>query len=146
MKNEQIINKSENITFYKEKQRSKKLIEQFVLESGLVVCDYEQSSNISLLKVIIDDVVLNAIVNIEKSAYFIKANDLIVKLDVYQSLKEMNDLFLSNLTENFLIDDLTRSYNFYISGGDIRDQDKVVYNEVVEKLYGIKERKINIER
>lgn len=146
MKNEQIINKSENITFDKEKQRSKKLIEQFVLESGLVVCDYEQSSNISLLKVIIDDVVLNAIVNIEKSAYFIKANDLIVKLDVYQSLKEMNDLFLSNLTENFLIDDLTRSYNFYISGGDIRDQDKVVYNEVVEKLYGIKERKINIER
>lgn len=146
MENEQVINKNKNITFDKEKQRSKKLVEQFVLESGLIVYDYEQSSNISLLKVIIDDVVLNAIVNIEKSAYFIKANDLIVKLDVYQSLKEMNDLFLSNLTEDFLIDDLTRSYNFYISGGDIRDQDKVIYNEMVEKLYGSKERKINIER
>ena len=146
MENEQVINKNKNIAFDKEKQRSKKLVEQFVLESGLIVYDYEQSSNISLLKVIIDDVVLNAIVNIEKSAYFIKANDLIVKLDVYQSLKEMNDLFLSNLTEDFLIDDLTRSYNFYISGGDIRDQDKVVYNEMVEKLYGSKERKINIER
>lgn len=146
MENEQIINKNKNIAFDKEKQRSKKLVEQFVLESGLIVYDYEQSSNISLLKVIIDDVVLNAIVNIEKSAYFIKANDLIVKLDVYQSLKEMNDLFLSNLTEDFLIDDLTRSYNFYISGGDIRDQNKVVYNEMVEKLYGSKERKINIER
>lgn len=146
MENEQVINKNKNIAFDKEKQRSKKLVEQFVLESGLIVYDYEQSSNISLLKVIIDDVVLNAIVNIEKSAYFIKANDLIVKLDVYQSLKEMNDLFLSNLTEDFLIDDLTRSYNFYISGGDIRDQDKVIYNEMVEKLYGSKERKINIER
>lgn len=146
MENEQVINKNKNIAFHKEKQRSKKLIDQFVLESGLIVYDYEQSSNISLLKVIIDDVVLNAIVNIEKSAYFIKANDLIVKLDVYQSLKEMNNLFLSNLTEDFLIDDLTRSYNFYISGGDIRDQDKVVYNEMVEKLYGSKERKINIER
>ena len=146
MENEQVINKNKNIAFDKEKQRSKKLVEQFVLESGLIVYDYEQSSNISLLKVIIDDVVLNAIVNIEKSAYFVKANDLIVKLDVYQSLKEMNDLFLSNLTEDFLIDDLTRSYNFYISGGDIRDQDKVIYNEMVEKLYGSKERKINIER
>ena len=146
MENEQVINKNKNIAFHKEKQRSKKLIDQFVLESGLIVYDYEQSSNISLLKAIIDDVVLNAIVNIEKSAYFIKANDLIVKLDVYQSLKEMNDLFLSNLTEDFLIDDLTRSYNFYINGGDIRDQDKVVYNEMVEKLYGSKERKINIER
>ena len=146
MENNQVINKNENIVFDKEKQRSKKLIEQFVLESGLIVYDHEQSSNISLLKVIIDDVVLNAIVNIEKSAYFIKANNLIVKLDVYQSLKEMNDLFLSNLTEDFLIDDLTRSYNFYINGGDIRDQDKVVYNEMVEKLYGSKERKINIER
>lgn len=146
MENNQVINKNENIVFDKEKQRSKKLIEQFVLESGLIVYDHEQSSNISLLKVIIDDVVLNAIVNIEKSAYFIKANNLIVKLDVYQSLKEMNDLFLSNLTEDFLIDDLTRSYNFYISGGDIRDQDKVIYNEMVEKLYGSKERKINIER
>lgn len=146
MKNEQIINKNKNVAFDKEKQRSKKLIEQFVLESGLIVYDYEQSSNISLLKVIIDDIVLNAIVNIEKSAYFIKANDLIVKLDVYQSLKEMNDLFLSNLTEDFLIDDLTRSYNFYINGGDIRDQDKVIYNEMIEKLYGTKERKINIER
>ncbi|WP_099950136.1 hypothetical protein [Ezakiella peruensis] len=146
MENEQIINKNKNIAFHKEKQRSKKLIDQFVLESGLIVYDYEQSSNISLLKVIIDNVVLNAIVNIEKSAYFIKANDLIVKLDVYQSLKEMNDLFLSNLTEDFLIDDLTRSYNFYISGGDIRDQDKVVYNEMIEKLYGTKDRKINIER
>lgn len=146
MENEQVINKNKNIAFDKEKQRSKKLVEQFVLESGLIVYDYEQSSNISLLKVIIDDVVLNAIVNIEKSAYFIKANDLIVKLDVYQSLKEMNDLFLSNLTEDFLIDDLTRSYNFYISSGDIRDQNKVIYNEMVEKLYGSKERKINIER
>lgn len=146
MENEQVINKNKNIAFDKEKQRSKKLVEQFVLESGLIVYDYEQSSNISLLKVIIYDVVLNAIVNIEKSAYFIKANDFIVKLDVYQSLKEMNDLFLSNLTEDFLIDDLTRSYNFYISGGDIRDQDKVIYNEMVERLYGIKERKINIER
>lgn len=146
MENEQVINKNKNIAFHKEKQRSKKLIDQFVLESGLIVYDHEQSSNISLLKVIIDDVVLNAIVNIEKSAYFIKANDLIVKLDVYQSLREMNDLFLSNLTEDFLIDDLTRSYNFYINGGDIRDQDKVVYNEMVEKLYGSKERKINIER
>lgn len=146
MENEQVINKNKNIAFHKEKQRSKKLIDQFVLESGLIVYDYEQSSNISLLKAIIDDVVLNAIVNIEKSAYFIKANDLIVKLDVYQSLREMNDLFLSNLTEDFLIDDLTRSYNFYINGGDIRDQDKVVYNEMVEKLYGSKERKINIER
>lgn len=146
MENEQVINKNKNIAFDKEKQRSKKLVEQFVLGSGLIAYDYEQSSNISLLKVIIDDVVLNAIVNIEKSAYFIKANDLIVKLDVYQSLKEMNDLFLSNLTEDFLIDDLTRSYNFYISGGDIRDQDKVIYNEMVEKLYGSKERKINIER
>lgn len=146
MENEQIINKNKNIAFDKEKQRSKKLVEQFVLESGLIVYDYEQSSNISLLKVIIDDVVLNAIVNIEKSAYFIKANDLIVKLDVYQSLKEMNDLFLSNLTEDFLIDDLTRSYNFYISGDDIRDQNKVIYNEMIEKLYGTKERKINIER
>lgn len=146
MENEQVINKNKNIAFHKEKQRSKKLVDQFVLESGLIVYDYEQSSNISLLKVIIDNVVLNAIVNIEKSAYFIKANDLIVKLDVYQSLKEMNDLFLSNLTEDFLIDDLTRSYNFYISGGDIRDQDKVIYNEMVEKLYGSKERKINIER
>lgn len=146
MENEQIINKNKNVAFDKEKQRSKKLVEQFVLESGLIVYDYEQSSNISLLKVIIDDVVLNAIVNIEKSAYFVKANDLIVKLDVYQSLKEMNDLFLSNLTEDFLIDDLTRSYNFYISGGDIRDQDKVIYNEMIEKLYGTKEREINIER
>ena len=125
-----------------EKERSKTLVERFYLKTGLIPYVKDNNGNLSLLSVIIDNVELSAILNLDKMVYYTKFDDKIIKIERFQSLKELNDLLLKNLTENQIVNDLAFSYEYYVSGGDIRDQDKLIYSEFVDALYNGKQKQI----